>query len=802
MGPFLRDARHALRGLLRRPGFTLAAVATLSLAVGANTAIFSVVHAVLLRPLPFPEPERLVRIEERHGDGRRLNLTGATFRDLRQRAGVLAHAAVFRGFPFNLSGEGPAEPVTVARVSPDFFAVLGAPPRAGRLFGREEFEPGADRVVVLAEGLWRRWMGGDDGAIGRRVRLDGEEHVVVGIVPDRFRFPEDADAWLPMTFDRTLPENRRSHLLTTVARLAEGATLSRARDELAAHASAIRAESGAEDDLRDFAVTPLRERLTETVRPALLALLGAVALLLLVACVNLASLLLARGTGRAREMAIRSALGASHWRLGRQLLTESLVLAVMAAVPGTLLAFAGTRALRLLVPVDVPRIGSLDVDLAVLGFALLLSVTASVLFGLGPALQAARTDIRGALVAGAPGAAGPARARVRGGLVVAEVALVVVLLGGAGLLARSFLALRGVPLGFTTEGLLTFYVSPGGPAYDSAPGVVGFLDESQRRLRGLPGVERVGLASAVPTGPLPWTSFGVEGRDPAEAGGTPGADVVAVSPEYFALVGIRVLRGRSIEERDGLGAEPVVVLSESAARLFWPARDPLDRRITLLHWDEPLEARVVGVVADLRQHGPAEEPGPVVYYSHRQFADRVLGWHFFARTRHDPATLLTAVRERVREVDPHQPVSALATLDAVVARALAPRRFNAALVGLFAAFALALTAVGIYGVVAWTVSERYREIGIRLALGARPRDVLGRFAAQGLGLALLGLLLGLPGALLVGRALASLLFGVGPADPVTLLSVAVLVPAVGLAAAIGPARRAAAVDPAVSLRED
>lgn len=801
MSSFGRDISLALRGLARRPGFALAAVATLSLAVGANTAIFSVVHAVLLRPLPFPRAERLVRLEERHGDGSRLNLTGATYRDLRSGPGVLAHVAVFREYPFNLSGEGRAEPVTVARVSADFFAVLGVSPVAGRLLAPEEFGPGAERVAVLAEGLCRRWFGGSGAAVGRRVRLDGEEYLVAGILPERLRFPEDVDVWLPLTPEGELPGNRHSHLFTSLARLADGVSLVRARQELAARATTIRAESGAEDDLRAFAVTPLRERLTEGVRPALLALLGAVGLLLLVACVNLASLLLARGTRRAREMAIRGALGASRWRVTRQVMTESLVLALLGSVPGTLLAFAATRGLRLLVPVDVPRIGTVGVDPGVLAFALLLSVAAAVVFGAAPALQAARADLRGALVAGAR-ALGPTRTRARGGLVVAEVALVVVLLGGAGLLSRTFLALQSVPLGFRTDRVLTFYVSPGGPRYDSASGVVGFTDEVMRRLQGLAAVERVAVASAVPTGPLPSTSFAVEGRDPGQAEGTPGADVVAVSPDYFRLLGVPVLRGRPIEETDGLAAEPVVVVSEQAARLFWPGQDPLQRRLTLLHWDEPLEARVVGVVADLREHGPSEEPAPIVYFSQRQFADRVLGWHFFVRTRSDPRALAASVRDLVRGVDPSQPVAALSSFEDVLSRALAAQRFNAALVGLFAALALALTAVGIYGVVSWTVSERYREIGVRLAFGAPPRAVVRQFTARALRLTSFGLLLGLPAALVGGRALAGLLYGVGPADPATMLGVAALVLAVGLGAAVVPARRAASVDPLASLREE
>jgi predicted permease len=796
METLLTDLRYGLRALVRRPGFALGAAATLSLGIAATTAMFTVVDAVLLRPLPLPEPDRIVRLEERHPAGR-LNLTGATFRDVRTRARSLAHAAVFRTYPFNLAGQGPAEPVTAARVSPGFFAVIGGRPLRGRLFAPDEFLLGGDRVAVVGEGLWRRWFGADEAAIGRRVRLDGEMHVVVGVLPDRLRFPGEAQVWLPLGADRTLPWNRRSHLFNTLGRLGPGVSLDEARSELTALAAQIQAEEGDEDErLGGLLATPLQERLTEGVRPALLALMGAVGLLLLVSWVNVASLLLARGAQRSRDVAIRRALGAGRRLIVRQLLTESVLLALLGALPGVALAAAGTRALHVFLPEGMPRTQGVGVDTTALSFALVLSLASAVAFGLWPAVQIARIDLRPALAPGVAGTQG--RGRLRGALVVSEVALLTVLLGGAGLLTRTFLALRSVPLGLSAEGVLTFYVSPAGDAYRSAAGIAAFVDEALGRLRGLPGADGVVAATALPTRPLPWTSFRLEGP----SGGEPGADVLAVSPGYFRLLGIPLLAGRPFEEADGLGAPVAVVLSRLAAETFWPGRSPLGRRVTLLHWDEPLEAHVVGVVGEVRHRGPGEESRPTVYFSHRQFADRVLGWYFLVRAAGDPTRLAGPARERIHGIDPDQPLSGIRTLDQVQAGALAQRRFTAQLAGVFAALALALVVVGVHGVVSLVVGERTREIGIRLALGARSRDVVRQVARYALRLVLAGLAVGLTCSVLIGRGLAGLLFGVGSADPGTLGAVCAVIVGVGLLAAWTPARRAAAVDPAVTLRSE
>ena len=798
MGSLARELRQAARSVLLRPALAAAVAATLALAIGANTAMFSVVHAVL-RPLPFPEPDRILRLEEHHASGWRSNLTGRSFHDLRARAASFSGMAVYRLFPFNLSGEGEAVAITAARVSPDFFGVLGVRPIAGRWLAPEEFETGGDKVIVLGERLWRSAFGADAQAVGRRVRIDGEPHLVVGVASDRTRFPDEADAWLPLSRERAIPENGRAHLFTTLARVRAGVSVDEARRELVPLAAALAADSRAEDDLASLVGTPLGERLTQSARPALAMLFAAVGLVLLVACANVAGLMLARGTGRTREMAVRSALGASRLQVARQLLLESLILALLGTAPGLLLASLATQALRTLAPVGLPRAGEIALDGTALAFAATLGVVSALVFGSWPALQAARGGAQAALARSARGSVGPARAR--GALVVAEVALLVVLLAGAGLLMRSFLALAATPLGFRPEGLLTFYVSPTGARYAGAQPTLSYVDAVLDELRGLPSARKAAAASGLPTRPLPSTEFAVEGRDPNAPGGTPSADVLAVSPEYFGMMGIPLLAGRGVAEQDALGAPVVAVLSRAAAQAFWPGGSPLDRRITLLYWDQPLEARVVGVVDDVHQAGPEGEVRPAVYYSHRQFSDRVLGFYFLLRSDRPAGTLAAEVRARLHSLDADQPVSQLASLEDVLQAALAPRRFNALLVAVFAGLVLALAVVGVHGLVSWLVGERTREIGVRLALGASPGAVRRQFAGKGLRLTLAGIALGLPAALAASRAASGLLASVSSADPLALTAGVLVAAGSGAGAAWLAASRAAALDPAEALRD-
>jgi putative ABC transport system permease protein len=797
---FAQDVSFALRALARRPGYAGTAIATLALGIGATTAVFSVVNGVLLRPLPFPKPDAIVRLQEMHADGARPNLTGADFAELQARGRSLAFLAVLRTSPLNLSGLGPAEPVTAARVSAEFFDVLGVRPLAGRFFAAHEFAEGSDRVVVLAEPLWRRLQGGDPAVLGRVVRLDGEDHRVVGILPAGQGFPAGVELWLPLNAQRQIPGNRHSHLFLGLGRVRHGLGLAQVQAELDTLSSTRLERSDDVEGRATWQATRLHESLTAPVRPALAAVFAAVGLLLLVSCVNVANLLLARAAEREREMAVRTALGAGGFRLARQLLTESVLLGLMGALPALGLAWAATRALPALLPADLPRLEAVGWDASLFAFALAAGVATALVFGLWPVREALRTNLRDALARGGGGAVGPNR--VRGAFVVAEVALLVVLLSSAGLLLRTFSALRAVPLGFAPEGILTFYVSPGGPRYATADEIAHFADTVAENLRALPGASAVAVASALPTTPLPSTDFALEGRDPEAEDQRRSADVLAVSPEYLGLLHIPLLAGRGIEERDGTGATPVVLLSRAAAEAFWPGESPLGRTLTLLHWDEPLTAEVVGVVADVRQRGPDAPVEPAVYFSHRQFADRVLGWYFQVRSAGAGAALAAAARERVQAIDADQPLTAVRPLDALLASALGSRRFNAALVAAFAALALALVLVGLEGVVARFVAERRRDIGVRLALGASARDLQRHVLGHGLRLSLLGLALGLPAAIASGRALRGLLVGVAPADPATLVLVAALVASLTLLAAWRPARKATSVDPVSALRAE
>ncbi len=801
----LADLRYAARRLRRAPGFTAVAVVTLALGIGATTAIFSVVQPILLEPLPYPGARRVAMIWELAHDGSRIDGTFGMYRALAERAHSLDAVAVVKPWRPARTGGGEPERLEGQRVSAAYFRVLGVPPALGRGFRASEDRPGGGDVVVLSDALWRRSFGADPSIVGRAVTLDDRPYVVVGVMPRGFENVLDpaAELWAPLQYD--LSQGRAwGHHLLTVARLRPAVSAGAAARELDGVGAALLAERHPETygpEVR-FQVVSLHDEVTRPVRPALLAVLGAVLLVLVIACVNVANLLLARGVLRRPELALRTALGAGHRRLLRQLLTEALLLAALGGAAGLGLAVAGVRALVAFAPAGLPRLDAVRVDGPVLLFGIGLTTLIGLAFGLAPARQAARRDPHRDLEAGAR-TTGGTRGRARGALVVAEVALALVLLVGSGLLLRSLGRLLAVDPGFDPAHLLTLQVQVSGHRLDN--------EEATRRLfeRTLDAVRRLpGVASAALTSQLPLSGdsdlYGVHfdpspAADPGEPERVHGTYRYAVSPGYFETLGIPLRRGRFLDERDRRGDAPAAVISEALAARRLPGLDPLGRRLRI---GASSLYTVVGVVGEVHQSSLALQATDAVYITEAQspFADAAMS--LVVRTEGDAAALAPAVRRAIASVDPDQPVTRVATMDELVAVSTAERRFALSLFEAFALVALAMAAAGIYGVLSGRVAERTREIGVRSALGASRREILGLVVRQGMTLTGVGVALGAVGATAASRALTTMLFGVSPLDPATYLGVVALLAAVALLACALPAWRAARVDPARTLRTE
>jgi predicted permease len=809
-----QDVRYALRTLRKSPAFALIAVLTLALGIAANTAIFSVVDAVLLRPLPYADADRLVSIWNSYAEPQlpRAALSPADFADFsEQHAGFTAMSAL-ADRNVNLTGHDEPQRLQSYVVSPNFFRVLGVRALLGRTFLDEEGVGGRDRVAVLSHDLWRRTFGADSGVVGRTIQLSGTPHTVVGVMPPgvrfpdapSFLFPERAELWLPFSWERRRAEPRGDQFLRGIGRLGPGVTLERARQDLAVIAARLRAQYP--DTYRAEygwmpVLVPMREQILGDSRPALLVLLGAVAFVLLIACANVANLTLARGAGRRKEIALRTALGAGRARLVRQLLTESVVLSAMGGALGLLLAVWLVRVLARLGPEDIPRLANAGVDVRVLGFTLAVTLLTGIVFGLVPALQQSRTDVQGALKDGGRGASeGAPRHRLRGTLVVAEVALAVVVLVGAGLLLRSFVRLQRVDPGFDARGVLTMQLSLPRTRYEGESQVAAFYTRLLDRLATLPGVSSAGAVHPLPLGGDGWgASFLVEGQPVAAGEAFPHADFAAVTPHYFRSMGIPLVAGRVFTARDDAGAPPVVVVDASLARQYWPRENPIGKRLNLAGQPDSVWSTVVGVVGHVRS-GTLQQAGePQIYLSYFQDVRGTMS--VTIRGSGDPMRLATSVRDVVRSLDADQPIAKMRVMDDIVARTTARQRFNLLLLSTFAASALLLAAVGIYGVTSYAVGQRTNEIGVRLALGALPGDVLSLVVGQGMRLVLLGVALGVAAALAVSRLMAGLLYGVGAADVATYVAIGALLSVVALLACYLPARRATHVDPATALRQ-
>ena len=815
MDTLLQDLRYTVRMLIKRPGFTVVAILALALGIGANTAIFSVVNAVLLRPLPYENPEQLVMMWETNPRLKlgydEVSVAPANFIDWKNQNSVFQEVAAFWPNTFNLAGAGQPERLEGVDVSAGLFSMLGAQPARGRVFEAGEDEPGRNHVVIVSHGLWQRRFASDPDLVGKTIKLNGEEFTVIGIMPEDFQFPRrtelpaqyrffppQPELWAPLVFTQTQLQNRGTHNTAAMGRLKSGVTLDEARSEMSAIANHLAEQYPRTNRGFDVILTPMHEQAVGRVRPALLILFSAVGLVLLIACANVANLLLARTASRKKEIAIRTALGAGRARLVRQFLTESVLLAMTGGVIGLLLALWGIDILLTLAPGNLPRLNEVRLDGYVLGFTLLVSLVTGLAFGLAPAYRASKPDLNEALKEGARGVSVSfARNRLRSLLVVAEVALSLVLLVGAGLLIKSFLKLQQVNPGFKAENAFAIEVALPDTSYPESDRQVTFFNQLLERVSRLPEVESASVSASIPfSGSENSTGFGVEGYQFTEQG--PLADYAAIAPGFFNVMGIPIVRGRDFTERDNKDAPQVVIVSQSLAERFFPDGDAIGKRLTFNFGAERVAREIVGVVGDVKYTALNAEPIPAVYMPHPQFPSGFM--YLVVRPASGTPGLIGQVRAEAWAIDKDLPLSTVHNMEDLIAASVVSERFNMLLLAIFAVVALVLAAVGVYGVMSYSVTERTREIGIRMAMGARQKDVLKLVVGQGMALAFAGVAIGLAAALGLTRFMESLLFGVTATDAATFFFISLLLTFVALIASYIPAQRATKVDPMVALR--
>jgi len=791
----ISDLKYALRSLGKNPAFTVIAVLTLALGIGANTAIFSVVNGVLLRPLPYPEPERLVTL--------RSNQSVPELEDLQAQS----QSFVTMGGVSSLAADysGGAEPVQIelGLVASDFFGVLGGHAALGRTLTAQDDRFGGERVLVLGHALWQRQFGADPTIVGKAINLAGQSYTVVGVMAPDFRSPRATlEAFAPIhVFYPVAAKSRGAHLLRAYARLRPGVTLAEAQNELRVIDQRLAQANPAENKNRQSTIVSLHERMVGNIRPALLVLFGAVGLVLLIACANFANLLLARMASRTQELTVRSALGANRGRLIRQVLVESVVLSLLGGGAGLLLGSWGMDALLALKPEDLPRVENVHLDGTVLAFTMALALVTGIVFGVVPAWQTTRVDISGALSSGGRSIVS-SRSHFRSALVVAELGLALVLLIGAGLLGKAFWRLTSVAPGFNPENVVTMRVDLPEARYKNVPPQTQFREQVLANMNTLPGVQAA-IVSELPLGGNSLNhNFIIEGRPPIPRGDEPELYSRTIMGDYFKVLGIPLLRGRDLTPEDGAGKPAVGVINDSMARQYFPGQDPVGARIRWARNEGVDWITIVGVVGNVRHFGLANAEEPAIYTPYAQSGQDWKRWsEFVVRTpgKAEPA-VIAQLKKMVWKVDPTIPVTKVRSMSEVMSVSLAEQRFNSLLLGIFAGVALLLAIVGLYGVLAFTVAQRTREIGIRMALGAQGRDVLRLVLRQGLTLALLGVAAGICAAWAGTRVLAGLLYGVAPTDPATFTAVAVVLLLVALVACLIPARRAVRVDPMVALR--
>jgi putative ABC transport system permease protein len=824
MTTLFQDVRYGLRLLWKSPGFTIVAVLSLALGVGANTAIFSIVDAVLLRSLPFAHPDRLVKIvaNNRGVGARDIGFSVPELDDLRLRADVFEQVTATQGGPTNLTGGERPQHLELLEVSPNYFSMLGTSAHTGRVFGPSDEVPGFAEAAVISDSLWARGFGRDPGVLGRKMQLDNDPYTIVGVLPPGFRHPgstvsTDIEIWVTAGFRADpFPKPERSLRLLpgAIGLLKPGISPEQARSRLDAFASQLRAEYATDYPAGSgwsIEVEPLQESLVGNVRPMLLVLMGAVVLIILLASVNVANLLLARASGRQREMAIRLAMGASRARMILQLLTESMILSLVSGLVGVLTAMAALHFVQFL-PARIPRLAEVQVDWTVLGFALLVSLLAGLGFGLVPALQSSKAEIAVAIREGARGSGTSGKTnRLRGLLIASESALAVVLMVGAGLLLRTFWGLLVENPGFNSSRVVAanFYLPvPNNPDMDhyAKPEILNsFVREVVRRVRAIPGVDRASMTTDLPVTHLSRRRpVNIEDR-PEESGKGLFSEITSVTPEYFKVLQASLVRGRYFTEDDDTGKQPVAIVDESTARTYWPDRDPIGRRLSMRSFRgaaNPPWCTVVGVIKDIKSDGLDQSGAPHIYRPIYQFpGPRSLSLSVTVRTSLSATSLEPLIRREIQAVDPDLPVFNVRTMNEVIDGSLASRRFSAELVGVFAILALLLASVGIYGLLAYMVGQRAHEIGVRMALGALPSTIGKMIVSRGVGLAGIGVGIGLILSAIMAPLISTVLYGVHPIDPEVFLAVPLILIVVALLASYIPARRAARVNPIVALRE-
>lgn len=815
MHDFWSDVKHALHMFAKSPGFTLAAVGALALGIGANTAIFTVVNAVLLKPLSYPDADRIVALVQTYPQGRQTSTSITKFHEYQRQSSVLQDVAAydFGGPGFNITGGRP-EQVHGIHVTEAYFRLFGAPVILGRTFTQQEDSPNGGHVVVLSYGLWQRKFGGNPNVIGEALSLGNEPHTIIGVTGKEFRTDPEADLFVPFQFEPY--STNQGHYFLAAGKLKSGITVEQANAQMKLAAAEFQRLYPGTNPQMSFAVEPLRDSIVRGVRQLLLVLLGAVSMVLLIACANVANLLLVRATGRKREFAIRAALGAGRARIIRQLLTESVMLATAGGVFGMAVGFAGVRALLAMSPPGLPRIGekgvNVSLDWRVLAFTLGVSVLTGILFGLFPALSASRADLNSSLKESSNRSGTSFRQnKARSLLVISEVGLALVLLVGSALLIRTFMKLRGVDMGFDSHNVITMEMSLTGDRYQKTAGVAQLGRDGVQRLKAIPGVEDAVLTCCLPNNGQFGLPFTIVGRSVDNQKNTPGAGWMSTTPGYYGTFRIPILRGRDFNDQDTGSSTPVVLINQAFAKQNFPNENPVGKQILIGHgvgpqFEEPARV-IVGVVGDTHEGGPGRDPGPDMIVPQSQVTDgmtalnaRILPMQWAVRTHGDPRQLENAITEQLRQASGGFPVTQVRTMDELLATSLERQSFNMLLLTIFGVIALVLAAIGIYGLMAYSVAQRTQEMGIRMALGADRTAIRTLVVLHGMKLAVIGVVLGVSAAFGLTRLMASMLFGVKSWDPAMFVTVPLILTAVALIAVWLPATRASRLDPMQALR--